>query len=52
MRERFGRPPLHHQPVTDDMVAAEEEASQETLNAGLVYVKGAETLWSSGAGNR
>ena len=44
LRERFGRPPMHHQPVTDEMMAAEKEGAQETLNAGLVYVKNAETL--------
>ena len=30
---------MHHQPVTDEMMAAEAEAAQETLNAGLVYAK-------------
>ncbi len=48
MRERFGRPPMHHQPVTDEMMAAEAEAAQETLNAGLVYAKSAETLLRHG----
>jgi hypothetical protein len=30
MRERFGRPPMHHQPLTEEMMTAEVEAAQET----------------------
>jgi len=48
MRERFWRPPMHHQPVTAEMLAAETAAAQETLNAGLAYAKAAETLVRQG----
>ena len=48
MRERFWRPPMHHQPVTNEMQAAESASAQETLMAGLQYVKGAETLQRHG----
>ncbi len=48
MRERFWRPPMHHEPVIGEMLAAETAAAQETLNAGLKYAKGAETLVRQG----
>ena len=28
MRERFGRPPMQHQPLTEEMMAAEEGAAK------------------------
>ena len=43
-RERFWRPPLRHEPVTDEMQAAERVASEEILKAGLGYLPLAETL--------
>jgi nucleotide-binding universal stress UspA family protein len=48
MRERFWRPPMQHQPLTGQMLAAETAAAHETLNAGLAYAKGAETLLRQG----
>ncbi|MGC9158939.1 MAG: universal stress protein [Terracidiphilus sp.] len=48
MRERFWRPPMHHEPVVRKILAAETAAAQETLNAGLNYVKGAETMVRQG----
>jgi nucleotide-binding universal stress UspA family protein len=48
IRERFWRPPMHHEPVIGEMQAAETAAAQETLNAGLNYAKGAETLVRQG----
>ena len=47
-RERFWRPPMHHEPVTDEMEAAERAASQDILNAGLGYLPQAETLLRRG----
>jgi nucleotide-binding universal stress UspA family protein len=47
-RERFWRPPLHHEPVTDEMEAAERAASEEILKAGLGYLPLAETLLREG----
>jgi nucleotide-binding universal stress UspA family protein len=44
MRGRFWRPPMGHQPVTEEMVAAETAAAQEILSAGRAYVEKAETL--------
>jgi nucleotide-binding universal stress UspA family protein len=48
MRERFLRPPMHHQPVAEEMLTAETAAAQDTLKAGLGYVKAAETLQRQG----
>jgi len=39
---------MHHQPLTEEMMAAEDAAAQETLNAGLLYVKDAETMLRQG----
>jgi nucleotide-binding universal stress UspA family protein len=39
---------MHHEPVIGEMQAAETAAAQETLNAGLNYAKGAETLVRQG----
>src|ERR1019366_9966237 len=47
-RERFWRPPMHHEPVTDEMEAAERAAAQDILNAGLGYLPQAETLLRRG----
>jgi len=47
-RERFWRPPLHHEPVTDEMQAAERAVSEEILKAGLGYLPLAETLLREG----
>ena len=47
-RERFWRLPMHHEPVTDEMEAAEGAASQDILNAGLGYLPQAETLLRRG----
>jgi nucleotide-binding universal stress UspA family protein len=48
MRERFLRPPLLHQPVTEEMLTAETAAAQDTLKAGLGYMKAAEPLQRQG----
>ncbi len=34
-RERFWRPPMHRQPVIQEMLGAEKEAAEEILQAGL-----------------
>jgi nucleotide-binding universal stress UspA family protein len=47
-RERFWRPPLHHEPVTDEMQAAERAASEEILKTGLGYLPLAEKLLRQG----
>jgi nucleotide-binding universal stress UspA family protein len=47
-RERFWRPPMAHQPVTQEMLAAETAAVQETLNAALGFAPRAETLVRQG----
>jgi nucleotide-binding universal stress UspA family protein len=47
-RERFWQPPLHHEPVTDEMQAAERAASEEILKTGLGYLPLAETLLRQG----
>ena len=47
-RERFWRPPLHHELVTDEMQAAERAASEEILKTGLGYLPLAETLLREG----
>ncbi|PSH03609.1 MAG: hypothetical protein CXZ00_11165 [Acidobacteria bacterium] len=48
MRERFLRPPMHHQPITEEMLAAETAAAQDIVKAGLGYVKDAEILLRHG----
>jgi nucleotide-binding universal stress UspA family protein len=48
MRERFWRPPMHRQPVSKEIETAESASAEETLNAALVYAKGAETLVRQG----
>ena len=49
MRGRFLRPPMgHHRALTKEMLEAETAAAQETLKAGLHYVKNAETLVRQG----
>jgi nucleotide-binding universal stress UspA family protein len=47
-RVRFWRPPLHHEPLTDEMLKAEQEAAQQTLSEALRYAPGAETLLHQG----
>jgi nucleotide-binding universal stress UspA family protein len=44
IRERYWRSPMHRQPVTKEILDAEAASAQETLNAGLGYVKSAEKL--------
>jgi nucleotide-binding universal stress UspA family protein len=48
MRGRFLRAPMRHQPVTQEMLAAEAAAAQDILSAGLTCVQGAETLVRQG----
>jgi nucleotide-binding universal stress UspA family protein len=48
VRERHLRPPMQHQPVTEEMSAAETSGAQDTLNTGLGYVSGAETIQRQG----
>jgi nucleotide-binding universal stress UspA family protein len=48
VRERFLRHPMHHEPLTEEMMAAEDSAVKETLSVGLEYVEGAETLVRKG----
>jgi nucleotide-binding universal stress UspA family protein len=43
-RERFWRPPLEHQPVIHEMLAAEKEASDDILQVGLGFLPEAESL--------
>jgi nucleotide-binding universal stress UspA family protein len=47
-RERFWRRPLHHEPITEEMQAAEKEVSEEILKVGLSQVPQAETLLRQG----
>jgi nucleotide-binding universal stress UspA family protein len=47
-RERFWRPALHRQSVIQDMLAAESEASQDILKAGLERWPDAEPLLRQG----
>jgi nucleotide-binding universal stress UspA family protein len=47
-RERFWRPPLHHEPVTKEMQAAEKAAAEDILKAGLDCLPQAETLLRQG----
>ncbi len=47
-RERFWRPPLHNEPVTEEMQAAERAAAEDILKAGLGYLPQAETLLRQG----
>ena len=47
-RERFWRPPMHHQPVIQEMLAAEKEACQDILKAGLERLPEAESLLRQG----
>jgi nucleotide-binding universal stress UspA family protein len=44
MRGRFWRPPMSHQPITEEMEAAEAAAAQEIVRAAHAYVENAETL--------
>jgi nucleotide-binding universal stress UspA family protein len=48
IRERFWRPPMRHEPVTDEMRTAERAASEDILKAGLGYLPQAETLLRQG----
>jgi nucleotide-binding universal stress UspA family protein len=48
VRQRFLRPPIHHQPISQQMLDAETEAAHSILNAGLEYMKTAETLLRQG----
>ncbi len=48
VRERFLRHPMHHKAITDEMLAAETAAAQETLNTGTSYLKDAETMLRQG----
>jgi nucleotide-binding universal stress UspA family protein len=47
-RERFWRRPLHHEPITEEMQAAERTVSEEILKVGLSRVPQAETLLRQG----
>ena len=47
-RERFWRPPLRHEPVTEEMQAAERAVSEDILQAGLGHLPQAETLLRQG----
>jgi len=47
-RERFWRPPIHRQPVIQEMLAAEKEASDDILRAGLERLPEAESLLRQG----
>jgi nucleotide-binding universal stress UspA family protein len=47
-RERFWRPPLHHQQVIHEILAAEKDASEDILQVGLGYFPDAETLLRQG----
>jgi nucleotide-binding universal stress UspA family protein len=48
MRERFWRPPIHHEPLNKVIETAESASAEETLKAALTYVNGAETLVRQG----
>jgi len=52
VRERHLRPPMEHHPLTEEMLAAETSAAQDTLSTGLSYVSGAETLQRQGRPER
>jgi nucleotide-binding universal stress UspA family protein len=47
-RERFWRRPLHHEPITEQMQAAERTVSEEILKVGQSHVPQAETLLRQG----
>jgi nucleotide-binding universal stress UspA family protein len=47
-RERFWRPPIHRQPVIQDMLAAEKEAAEDILKEGLERLPEAESLLRQG----
>jgi nucleotide-binding universal stress UspA family protein len=48
IRERFWRAPMHRQPVIQEMLAAEKEASEAILRAGLQCLPEAESLLRRG----
>ncbi len=48
MRERFMRPPMGRNALTDEMLTAETVAAREILDAGAQYLKGAETMLRQG----
>lgn len=49
VRERFWHPPAHrHDPLTDEMLKAEQDSAQQTLQEALQYAPGAETLLRQG----
>src|ERR1039458_4517421 len=47
-RERFWRPPLRHEPITEEMQAAERAVSEDILQAGLGHLPQAERLFRQG----
>jgi hypothetical protein len=47
-RERFWRPPIHRQPVIQEMLGAEKEAAGDILQAGLERLPEAESLLRQG----
>lgn len=47
-RERFWRPPLHHEPITDEMQGAEKTAVEDILREALAHLPQAETLLRHG----
>ena len=47
-RERFWRPPMHRQPVIQEMLGAEKEAAGDILQAGLERLPEAESLLRQG----
>ena len=47
-RERFWRPPLRHESVTEEMQAAERAAAKDILKVGLGYLPLAEKLLRQG----
>jgi nucleotide-binding universal stress UspA family protein len=47
-RERFWRRPLHREPITEQMQAAERTVSEEILKVGQSHVPQAETLLRQG----
>jgi nucleotide-binding universal stress UspA family protein len=47
-RERFWRPPLHHEPVTEEMHVAERAAAEDILKTALDHLPQAETLLRQG----
>lgn len=47
-RERFWRPPLRHEPITEEMQAVERAVSEDILKTGLRHLPQAEKLLRQG----